>query len=282
MNWSTRLRRWVRIRIAAGARGLDEADRGDRLAGAGRVLEPEAPARRPGPRAPRRPGPRRRPRAPPSPAAPRRGRARRPRRASSSAAPLPFVALAVGLAVGPGAVAAVRPAVRSGALELGDDRGQRAGERVDLVLVELGPVEQARLLLVEQPLEPEHQRVVAAPLEARYLGAVVELGQGGVDGQAPGGARGRGRRSSRRRAGSAHGKTPAPDRGRPQLSSPAALAATSVVLAIGKGKQSRARRLIQVGDGERSKLGRRGRRAEIPSGRTDVPPRSKNCGTGTY
>ena len=39
---------------AAGSRALDEAERGDRLAGAGRVLEPEAPARRPGPRAPRR------------------------------------------------------------------------------------------------------------------------------------------------------------------------------------------------------------------------------------
>ena len=38
--------------------------------------------------------------------------------------------------------------------------------------------------------------------------------------------------------------------------------------------------LIQDGDGERSKLGRGGRRAEIPSGRTDVPPRSKNSGPG--
>ena len=47
---------------AAGARGLDEADGGDGLAGAGRVLEPEALARRSGPRAPRRrPRPRPRP-----------------------------------------------------------------------------------------------------------------------------------------------------------------------------------------------------------------------------
>ena len=42
MNWSTRLRRWVRIRTPPVRECLDEADRGDRLAGAGRVLEPEA------------------------------------------------------------------------------------------------------------------------------------------------------------------------------------------------------------------------------------------------
>ena len=42
MNWSTRLRRWVRIRTPPVREALDEADRGDGLAGAGRVLEPEA------------------------------------------------------------------------------------------------------------------------------------------------------------------------------------------------------------------------------------------------
>ncbi len=42
MNWSTRLRRWVRIRTPPVPGRLDEADRGDGLAGAGRVLEPEA------------------------------------------------------------------------------------------------------------------------------------------------------------------------------------------------------------------------------------------------
>ncbi len=42
MNWSTRLRRWVRMRTPPVLRRLDEADRGDGLAGAGGVLEPEA------------------------------------------------------------------------------------------------------------------------------------------------------------------------------------------------------------------------------------------------
>ena len=62
----------------AGARRLDEPDGGDGLAGAGRVLEPEAPATRRGPPALRRRPPRR-PRTArrPSPAAPRRARARR-------------------------------------------------------------------------------------------------------------------------------------------------------------------------------------------------------------
>ena len=56
----------------AGARGLDEAERGDGLAGAGGVLEPEAPrgARDPR-RAPRTPPPPRPPRPDPSRAAPR-------------------------------------------------------------------------------------------------------------------------------------------------------------------------------------------------------------------
>ena len=42
MNWSTRLRRWVRIRTPPVRGGVDEAHGGDGLAGAGRVLEPEA------------------------------------------------------------------------------------------------------------------------------------------------------------------------------------------------------------------------------------------------
>ena len=167
---------------AAGARGLDEADRGDRLAGAGRVLEPEAPARRPGPRAPRR-------RSSASASASgssqswgsssgastsssselgaRRCRSRpRPLVGRSTSRPLPRP---------------LRRAVALRALELGDDRGQRSGERVDLVLVELGAVEQLAACSSEQPLEPEQQRVVAAPLERRRLGAGVELGERGVD-----------------------------------------------------------------------------------------------------
>ena len=62
---------------AAGARRLDEAERRDGLAGAGRVLEPEALARRSGPPPPRRAARRRRRTARPSPSA----RPARPRRA---------------------------------------------------------------------------------------------------------------------------------------------------------------------------------------------------------
>ena len=86
---------------AAGARGVDEADRGDRLAGAGRVLEPEAPV---GARVLGRLGddvlvgglgllP--------VLTAPRRGRAASDSSSSSAAAaPLPFGPSAAGVAVG--------------------------------------------------------------------------------------------------------------------------------------------------------------------------------------
>ena len=93
---------------------------------------------------------------------------------------------------GRSAFAPLRPlrlAVLVGSLDLGDDRRQGAGERVDLVLVELGPVEQLRRLVGQQALEAEQQRVVAPPLERGRLGAAVELGEGGVDRQAAGGAR---------------------------------------------------------------------------------------------
>jgi hypothetical protein len=72
-------------------------------------------------------------------------------------------------------------------LLLGDQLGQGAGERVDLVRVELGAVAQLRRLLGEQPLEPEQQREVAAPLDRGCLGAAVDLAQ------APRRARGGGR-----------------------------------------------------------------------------------------
>ena len=195
---------------AAGARGLDEADGGDGLAGAGRVLEPEAPV-----------GARVLGRlvddllvlvvglAPPSPAAPRRGSSsssasassvvvgrRRPRRRSAAAA--------VGrLARRRSAVAGRRAVRASPLLELGDQRGERAREGVDLVLGQLGAVEQLRRLLGEQALEPEHQRVVAAPLgrgrpRRRRRARPARR-------RRPGGGRcpGRGPRGSRPRAGSA-------------------------------------------------------------------------------
>ncbi len=77
-----------------------------------------------------------------------------------------------------------------GDLLLGHQLGQRAGEGVDLVRVELGPVAQLRRFVGEQPLEPEQQREVAAPLDRGVLGALVELLQRGVE-RAP--ARGAGR-----------------------------------------------------------------------------------------
>ncbi len=163
---------------AAGPRGLDEADRGDGLAGAGRVLEPEA--------------------------------------ATGVGIIGDFgdevvVLLLVGLVpvlwllvlgervvlVAAGAVAggvgalAVRPvavAVRPRLLDLGDDGGEGAGERVDLVFGELGAVAEQRPLLGEDPLEAEQQRVILAPLRRRLLEALVEFDEGGVEGEPPGGA----------------------------------------------------------------------------------------------
>ncbi len=111
---------------AAGARGLHEAERRDRLAGAGGVLEPE-PARGVGVlrcRRRRRPPPRP-PRRRPSRAAPRRRRA--PRRPRSR--PRRWAAPRIG---GRSAVAAL-PLREAAACDLGGERDQRAGEGVDLV-----------------------------------------------------------------------------------------------------------------------------------------------------
>ena len=75
-----------------------------------------------------------------------------------------------------------------GGLLLGHQLGQGPGEGIDLMRVQLGAVEQLRRFVGEQPLEPEQQREVAAPLDRRALGAGLDLGQGGVEGAAPGGA----------------------------------------------------------------------------------------------
>ena len=123
---------------AAGARRLDEAERGDRLAGAGRVLEPEALAgvrvlgrlgdvcvvvaapARPSPAAPRA-RPRRR--RPPRPGC-RRARAGAPRSATAPLpSPLPL------------------------RWRVGEQRGQRARQRVDLVGGEDRAVDERRLVL---------------------------------------------------------------------------------------------------------------------------------------
>ncbi len=134
---------------AAGARGVDEADRGDGLAGAGGVLEPEA-ARGAG--VLRRLGDRLlvlAPSAPPSPAAPRRAPAPRPpappRRPSTSARRR-LRRRPARRRLRRRSAAAVPAAAVHGDLLLGDQLGQRAGEGVDLVGVELGSVAQLRRL----------------------------------------------------------------------------------------------------------------------------------------
>ena len=73
-----------------------------------------------------------------------------------------------------------RPAAVAAEQQLGGERDQRARERVDLVGRQGRAVRQVRLVLGEQPLEPEHQRVVAPPLDRRLVAAGVDLGEGGV------------------------------------------------------------------------------------------------------
>ena len=228
MNWSTRLRRWVRIRtppvreasmkptaatvLPAPVACSNQKRRsapgssgrlGDRLLGVllgGRLLpvlrlllgrqllgllldlgssSASAPRRR-------RP-PRRRPR-------PRRRRPPRPRTFG--------LLLGVGLGLDLGRLVGVvlgvvfgvggdqLDVVLGGGLLLGHQLGQRPGEGVDLVRVQFGAVAQLRRFVGEQALEPEQQREVAAPLDRRVLGALVDLGQGGVEGPAAGGALG--------------------------------------------------------------------------------------------
>ena len=107
----------------------------------------------------RRPPPRP-PRPDPSRAAPRRA-ARRPRsRPRRWAAPR----LGAGRAVG--ALAE---------LQLGLQRDQRARQGVHLVGVERRAVGQVRLLVGEQPLEAEHQRIGAPPLDRRLAATGVQL-----------------------------------------------------------------------------------------------------------
>ena len=76
------------------------------------------------------------------------------------------------------------------ALRLGQQRGQRARQRVDLVGGEHRAVDEVRLLLGQQPLEPEQQRELAPPLDRRLLGAGLDLGQRSVERPASGRAGG--------------------------------------------------------------------------------------------
>ena len=190
MNWSTRLRRWVRIRTPpvrepstkpSAATVLPEpvacSNQKRRLAPGPRA--PRPPARRPAPPSPGAP-----PRLAPAPRPPRRPlrppRSRRRPRARRRPAdrrrrrqPRP------------GATRSVPALGGDRVLELGGQRREGPGEHVDLVLGELGPVRQQHRLGGEQPLEPEQQRVAAPPLGRGGLAAGVELRQGSLDGAAP-------------------------------------------------------------------------------------------------
>ena len=169
---------------AARTRGLDEPERGDRLAGAGRVLEPEplVGVRVLG------------------------ALVELDVVVELVAIVLPVLGLLV-LDVAVGFVEVVEvfrilvagdrrgheldrrrwrrcrrdPVAGAVALGLGEQRGQRARQRVDLVGREHGAVDELRLLLGQQPLEPEQQRVVPAPLDRGLVRSRVQLGQRGVE-----------------------------------------------------------------------------------------------------
>ena len=83
------------------------------------------------------------------------------------------------------AVAVALPVARAGALGLGEQRGQRARERVDLVGGENGAVDERRLLHPEQALQPEQQRPRAPPRVGRQrVDAGLDLRERLVEGQA--------------------------------------------------------------------------------------------------
>ena len=193
---------------AAGARGVDEAHRGDGLAGAGRVLEPEALVRRWGRRAPPRAGVlvERRPRRPVvvgssasasssssssslverRPRARRRRRRRRPSSSSSTASTGAAGRRASTAAVG-AAVLAPRRAARSSVPE-------SASTWCGFSSV---PSARCGSSSRQQPLEAEQQRVARArhSVEGTFAPRV-DLAQRGVE-RAPAGAC-RGRAPSRR------------------------------------------------------------------------------------
>ena len=126
---------------AAGARRLDEAQRGDRLAGAGGVLEPEALGRRWGPRAARR-----------SWASSSSSRLVLPVRGSSSGRRPPRRLVLLARDRRRGQLRRLdgrrhRAVAVAVALRLGEQRGQRSRQRVDLVGGQHGAVGEVRLVL---------------------------------------------------------------------------------------------------------------------------------------
>ena len=155
----------------AGPRGLDEAERGDGLAGPGRVLEPEAAGGvgilgllldRQGVRV-------------------------------DLAALVPVLRL-LGLVLveillagdarrGQRAVQRGQRAVGDRVavlLSLGQQLGQRARQGVDLMRGEHRAVGEHRLVQREQPVEPQQQRPALAPRDRRHLGTRVQFGERGV------------------------------------------------------------------------------------------------------
>ena len=196
MNWSTRLRRWVRIRTPPVREASTKPERGDGLAGAGRVLEPEASA---GARV-----------------------LGRLLDASSSARLLPVLGLLVGsssssssapspfASSAPPAPRRHRPRAWPGSPGAAGSVGRGSGgaefstsaisaARVPesastWCSVELGPVRELRRVVGQQPLQPEQQRVAAPPFGRGRLAAGVELLERGLDGAVPGACPARGRR----------------------------------------------------------------------------------------
>jgi hypothetical protein len=73
-------------------------------------------------------------------------------------------------------------------LRRGQQRHERAGERIDLVRVQQRAVGQPRLVLAEHPLEAEQQRVAAPPLRRGHLGPRLHLGQRRIQRAAAGAA----------------------------------------------------------------------------------------------
>ena len=88
-----------------------------------------------------------------------------------------------GLGDGGGAAVAVAdPGVAVEALlDVGDQRGERPREGVNLMGGELRAVGEMGLLLGEQALQAEHEREVAAPLDRGGLMAAVDLLEGSVE-----------------------------------------------------------------------------------------------------
>ena len=73
------------------------------------------------------------------------------------------------------------PLASAAVARLGEQRGERARQRVDLVGGEHRAVDELRLVLAQQAVEPEQQRPALAPRDRRDLRARLELGQRGVE-----------------------------------------------------------------------------------------------------